>query len=47
MTGYGLEQMIQEALALGAFADVKKPFDMDFIYDLVEQALGSKRETGS
>lgn len=39
MTGYGLEEMIQEALDLGAFADVKKPFDLDLIYDLVERAV--------
>lgn len=41
MTGYGLEEMIQEALSLGAFADVKKPFDIEFIYNLVERALES------
>ena len=39
MTGYGLEEMIQEALDLGAFADVKKPFDLELIYGLVERAL--------
>jgi len=39
MTGYGLEQMIQEALSLGAFADIRKPFDLKLIYNLVEQAL--------
>ena len=41
MTGYGLEQMIQEALSLGAFADVRKPFDLKLIYGLVEQAIES------
>jgi DNA-binding NtrC family response regulator len=41
MTGYGLEEMIQEALDLGAFADVKKPFDLELIYNLVERALAS------
>jgi len=41
MTGYGLEQMIQEALSLGAFADVRKPFDLKLIYSLVDQALES------
>ncbi len=41
MTGYGLEEMIQEALDLGAFADVKKPFDLELIYDLVERALAN------
>lgn len=41
MTGYGLEKMIQEALNLGAFADVRKPFDLKLIYTLVEQALKS------
>jgi DNA-binding NtrC family response regulator len=41
MTGYGLEEMIQEALTLGAFASVKKPFDIQDIYDLVDRALGS------
>ena len=39
MTGYGLEEMIQEALTLGAFASVKKPFDIQDIYDLVDRAL--------
>ena len=43
MTGYGLEEMIQEALTLGAFASVKKPFDIEDIYDLVDRALGSIR----
>ena len=41
MTGYGLEEMIQEALDLGAFADVKKPFDLELIYNIVERALAS------
>ncbi|UCD57473.1 MAG: response regulator [Candidatus Hydrogenedentota bacterium] len=41
MTGYGLEEIIQEALDLGAFADVKKPFDIDVIYGLVDDALES------
>lgn len=41
MTGYGLEEMINEALALGAFADVKKPFEITHIYDLVRRALES------
>ncbi len=41
MTGYGLEEMIQEALDLGAFADVKKPFDLELIYGLVERAIAS------
>ncbi len=44
MTGYGLEEMIQEALDLGAFADVKKPFDLDLIYGLVERAVESLRD---
>ncbi len=44
MTGYGLEEMIQEALSLGAFADVKKPFDLELIYGLVDQALDNARE---
>jgi two-component system response regulator (stage 0 sporulation protein F) len=43
MTGYGLEQMIQEALDLGAFADVRKPFDLKLIYDLVEEAVESMK----
>ena len=42
MTGYGLEEMIQQALNMGAFADVKKPFDLETIYELVERALESK-----
>jgi len=42
MTGYGLEEMIQQALDMGAFADVKKPFDLDAIYELVERALESR-----
>jgi two-component system response regulator (stage 0 sporulation protein F) len=46
MTGYGLEQMIQEALSLGAFADVRKPFDLKLIYDLVEQAIESIKSGG-
>ncbi len=47
MTGYGLEELIQEALDLGAFADVKKPFDLELIYDLVERAVASlEEETG-
>lgn len=41
MTGYGLEEMIQEALDLGAFADVKKPFDLELIYGLVNRAIAS------
>jgi DNA-binding NtrC family response regulator len=41
MTGYGLEEMIQEALDLGAFADVKKPFDLELIYGLVQRAIAS------
>ena len=44
MTGYGLEEMIQEALRLGAFASVKKPFDIQDIYDLVDRAIGSARQ---
>lgn len=44
MTGYGLEEMIQEALALGAFASVKKPFDIEDIYDLVNRAIGSMQQ---
>lgn len=46
MTGYGLEEMIQEALDLGAFADVKKPFDIELIYGLTERAIASIKETG-
>ncbi len=41
MTGYGLEEMIQEALDLGAFADVKKPFDLELIYGLAKRAIES------
>jgi two-component system response regulator YesN len=41
MSGYGLEQMIQEAIQLGAFADIRKPFDLKLIYSLVEQALAT------
>ncbi len=44
MTGYGLEEMISEALALGAFADVKKPFEISHIYDLVHRALENIRK---
>ena len=44
MTGYGLEEMIQEALDLGAFADIKKPFDLDVVYSLIERALESGGE---
>ncbi len=44
MTGYGLEEMIQEALDLGAFADVKKPFDLELIYGLVARAIASLEE---
>jgi DNA-binding NtrC family response regulator len=44
MTGYGLEEMIQEALDLGAFADVKKPFDLELIYGLVQRAITSLEE---
>ena len=44
MTGYGLEEMIQEALDLGAFADVKKPFDLELIYGLVERAIASSKK---
>ena len=44
MTGYGLEEMIQEALDLGAFADVKKPFDLELIYGLVERAIASSEK---
>jgi two-component system response regulator (stage 0 sporulation protein F) len=47
MTGYGLEQMIQEALNLGAFADVRKPFDLKLIYSLVDQALESTTQDTS
>jgi two-component system response regulator (stage 0 sporulation protein F) len=49
MTGYGLAEMIQEALDLGAFADVKKPFDLELIYDLVERAVADQQgeETGT
>ncbi|GAB4355448.1 MAG: hypothetical protein Kow0099_39380 [Candidatus Abyssubacteria bacterium] len=39
MTGFGLQEMINEALSLGAFADVKKPFDLSLIYELVDKAL--------
>lgn len=42
MTGFGLQEMINEALSLGAFADVKKPFDLSLIYDLVDRALKSR-----
>jgi len=44
MTGFGLQEMINEALAMGAFADIKKPFDLDDIYELVERAIKSTRE---
>ena len=44
MTGYGLEEMIQEALDLGAFADVKKPFDLELICGLAERAVESLRD---
>ena len=47
MTGYGLEEMIQQALDMGAFADVKKPFDLETIYELVERALESRGAKGS
>ena len=46
MTGYGLEEMIQEALDLGAFADVKKPFDIELIYSLTERAIESLEKEG-
>ena len=41
MTGYEVEELIQEALDLGAFADVKKPFELELIYDLVQRAIAS------
>ena len=44
MTGYGLEELIQEALDLGAFADIRKPFDLELIYGLVERAVASLEE---
>ncbi len=47
MTGYGLEEMIQQALDMGAFADVKKPFDLETIYELAERALESRGAKGS
>ena len=46
MTGYGLEEMIREALDLGAFADVKKPFDIELIYSLAERAIESLEKEG-
>jgi DNA-binding NtrC family response regulator len=38
--------MIQEALDLGAFADVKKPFDIELIYSLAERAIESLEKEG-
>ena len=42
MTGFELEGMIREARGLGAFADVRKPFDLETIYELVDRVLAAE-----
>ncbi len=44
MTGHGLQEILDEALQLGAFADLKKPFEINHIYSLVERALESRTD---
>jgi two-component system response regulator AtoC len=41
MTAFGTPELLKEALRLGAFAVIDKPFDMSDVGPLIEQALGA------
>jgi two-component system response regulator AtoC len=45
MTAFGRPDMVRDALELGAYRVVNKPFEMAAIADLVAQAAGYSRET--
>jgi DNA-binding NtrC family response regulator len=42
MTAHGTPELVEEALASGAFQVVDKPFDLDLMIGLVRQALASR-----
>jgi DNA-binding NtrC family response regulator len=42
MTAFGTPELLNEALRLGAFAVIDKPFDMSAISPLVERALATR-----
>jgi two-component system response regulator HydG len=45
MTGYAVEDLVQEALREGAYAVLYKPLDMEKVVALVEEARSAKRGT--
>ena len=45
MTGYAVEDLVQEALQEGAYAVLYKPLDMEKVVALVEEARRAKRGT--
>ncbi|HJZ76053.1 MAG TPA: response regulator [Vicinamibacterales bacterium] len=45
MTAFGKPEMVRDALDLGVYSVVSKPFEMRAIADLVAEAAGSTRES--
>lgn len=43
MTGFAVEDLIEEALKQGVYACIHKPFDMKRLLELIEEALKQKR----
>ena len=43
MTAHGTPDLVDSALALGAFAVIDKPFDVGDVVPLVERAFGHQR----
>src|ERR1700686_4942095 len=41
MTAFGTPELLNDALRLGAFAVIDKPFDMSAVSPLIERALGA------
>jgi two-component system NtrC family response regulator/two-component system nitrogen regulation response regulator GlnG len=41
MTAFGTPELLNEALRLGAFAVIDKPFDMSAVSPLIERALAA------
>ena len=44
VTGHGVDDLAPEAISLGPFFYIKKPFDMTDIIDVIHVAMGEKRQ---
>lgn len=44
MTGFAVEELIEQAINNGAYACIHKPFDIDKIFELIEKTLKSPKK---